>query len=161
MLTIRKMKYHFFSLICFVAMSGPVMAQNFIGDPGELVLIHGEIQAFSEAVMNSDAEAIGNAYTEDAKIFPNNREIIAGRAAITEYWSFFDNRKIPYHKIHPEEIKVIGNEAYDFGYYEGSSISAEGEKSNWRGKYVIIWKKVEGRWLIYADIWNRVQEEEG
>ena len=36
----------------------------------------------------SDAEAVGNAYCEDGKIFPSNKKIIKGREPITEYWNF-------------------------------------------------------------------------
>ena len=61
-----------------------------------------------------------------------------------------------FHKITPKEIKVVGNEAYDYGYYEGTTLRANGSESNWKGKYVIIWKKVAGEWKIYLDIWNRI-----
>ncbi|MEO0584930.1 MAG: nuclear transport factor 2 family protein [Bacteroidota bacterium] len=61
---------------------------------------------------------------------------------------------ITYHKVTPEEIKIIGDEAYDYGYYEGKTKSAERGESSWGGKYVIIWRKVEGEWKIYLDIWN-------
>ncbi|GAB5400360.1 MAG: hypothetical protein Aureis2KO_19450 [Aureisphaera sp.] len=130
-------------------------AQNLIGDEDEMNVILKNIQVFSELVMNSDFEGIGNTYTEDAKIFPTNKAIIEGREAITDYWKLPEGTVISYHKIIPEEIKIIGDEAYDFGYYEGAT-QKDGKESRWQGKYVIVWKKVGDDWKIYLDIWNRV-----
>lgn len=120
----------------------------------EIVLQH--IDAFSKAYMNADFDAIANSYSLDAKIFPNGSDIIDGREAIKEKWVIKDGSKILNHKITPLEIKFLGDYAYDFGYYEGKIESKEGEKSDFRGKYVIVWKKVEGKWKMYLDIWNRI-----
>ena len=132
-----------------------VQSQNLIGDEDEMNSILTNIENFSQLVMNGDYRGIGEAYTEDAKIFPSNKEIITGREAIAAYWELPEGTRISYHKIFPEEIKIIGDEAYDFGYYEGKTLR-DGKESRWRGKYVIVWKKVDGQWKIYLDIWNRV-----
>lgn len=97
------------------------------------------------------------AYTDDAKIFPNNMDIIEGRDAIITYWTLPEGVETIYHKITPEEIKILGNEAYDYGYYEGKTKRADGSELKWKGKYVIIWKKINEEWKIYLDIWNRIQ----
>ena len=96
-------------------------------------------------------------YTEDAKIFPSNREILEGKE-LSEYWnpSTASSWKTTYHKITPVELKVWGDEAYDYGYYEGTSSNGS-ESSNWKGKYVIIWRKVDSEWKIYLDIWNAIK----
>jgi len=113
--------------------------------------------AFSQALMNQDYDTVVDAYTEDAKIFPGRSKILAGKAAIRKYWTppAGSNRKTTYHKIMPEEIKILGKEAYDYGYYEGKSIGNDGKESSWGGKYVITWKEVEPDvWKMYLDIWN-------
>jgi ketosteroid isomerase-like protein len=56
--------------------------------------------------------------------------------------------------ITPVEIKVNGDFAYDYGYYEGETLFTNGRSSRWIGKYVIVWKKENGKWKIYLDIWN-------
>jgi len=113
--------------------------------------------AFSQALMNQDYDTVVDAYTDDAKIFPGNAKILTGKAAIRKYWTppAGSNRKTTYHKIMPEEIKILGNEAYDYGYYEGKSIGNDGKENSWGGKYVITWKEVEPDvWKMYLDIWN-------
>lgn len=113
--------------------------------------------AFSQALMTQDYDAVVNAYTDDAKIFPGRSKILTGKDAIRNYWTppAGSKRKTIYHKIMPEEIKILGKEAYDYGYYEGKSIGNDGEESSWGGKYVITWKEVEPDvWKMYLDIWN-------
>ena len=115
------------------------------------------IKAFSQALMNQDYDTVVDAYTDDAKIFPQNSKILTGKAAIRKYWTppAGSNRKTTYHKITHEEIKILGKEAYDYGYYEGKSIGNDGKESSWGGKYVITLKEVEPAvWKMYLDIWN-------
>lgn len=118
--------------------------------------------AFSQALMNGDYEAVVNAYTEDAKIFPGGTRILAGKAEIRKYWTppAGSQRKMTYHKIIPEEINIVGKEAYDYGYYEGKSTNNEGQEGGmFKGKYVITWKEVKPDvWKMYLDIWNSVRE---
>lgn len=124
-------------------------------------IIRKNIAAFSEALMNGDYDFVVNAYTEDAKIFPNGAKILAGHEAIRKYWTppADSKRKMTYHKVTPDEIKIIGNEAYDYGYYEGKSMGEDGKEYPFKGKYVITWKEVESDvWKMYLDIWNSVRE---
>ncbi len=113
------------------------------------------MKAFSAAYMRKDTEAIANMYTEDGKLFPGRRDILEGKEALMEYWKFAEGSKDLYHKLTPIEIQILGDYAYDYGYYEGSLTNAEGEPVNFNGKYVIVWKKIDGAWKMYLDIWNR------
>ena len=119
-------------------------------------IIHKNTAGFSQAYMNKDAEGIANYYSEDAKIFPGNSDIISGRAAIKKRWEFKEGVTGLYHKVTPSEIKIFENYAYDYGYYEGSITNKEGKKNDFKGKYVIVWKWVADDWKIYLDIWNRL-----
>ena len=109
--------------------------------------------------MAADYDAVVGAYTEDAKIFPGGQDILHGSEAIRDFWTPPADRtsKLVYHHITPEEIKIMGAEAYDWGYYEGKTLKADGTEVPWKGKYVIVWKEVgPGNWKIYLDIWNRI-----
>ncbi len=121
-------------------------------------LIRQEVRNFSANLMAGEKEKVVAAYTSDAKIFPNNTDILSGDD-LKEYWNPATpgNWKTTYHKVTPVEIKLMGDEAYDYGYYEGSSSNGD-QTSNWKGKYVIIWRKENGRWKIYLDIWNNIKE---
>ena len=114
------------------------------------------IADFSKQVVAGNAKAVAAMYTEDGKIFPGGRRIMEGQEVLEQYWTPSETARISYHKITPEEIKFIGDYAYDFGYYEGKTMTTEGETSDWAGNYVIVWKRVGEEWKIYLDIWNRI-----
>ena len=117
------------------------------------------IDAFSAALVGRDYDKVVDAYTPDASIFPDRRDILTGRDAIATYWTPPANAtsRTVHHRVTPEEIRLTGDsEAYDWGYYEGTTERADGSRANWRGKYVIVWRKLGSDWKIYLDIWNRV-----
>ena len=144
----------------FLLVSVPMIAssQTYTGKQKDIDAILAEVKAFSEYVMAGDAQKIAASYTSDAKIFPNKRDILSGRETIQNYWTLPSEIKIIYHKVIPQEIRVQGKEAYDYGYYEGTTQRADGTEVSWKGKYVIVWKKVGKKWKIYLDIWNRIEE---
>jgi len=115
-------------------------------------------QNFSKAYINGDIDGIMNSYTADAKIFPNNLEILDGDS-LKAYWTPRDNGyRTIHHKITSTEIKFFGDYAHDYGYFEGKTQSEDGTVSDWRGKYVVIWKKEAGKWKMYLDIWNAIRD---
>ena len=120
--------------------------------------ILGLIKGFSAAVVAGNTDAIADAYTADAKIFPGGTDIITGRSAIHTYWLPDSNSSYTHHAIYPEEITIQDTTAYDYGYYEVSGINGENSWGPYRGKYIIVWKKVpkEG-WKIHLDMWNKAK----
>lgn len=120
--------------------------------------ISAQAARFSQAYMDGDYDAMTAIYTADAKIFPGNAPIISGHAAIRDRWVLPEGVQILQHESTPEEIRLLGDYAYDYGYYAGTTRQADGSTSSWRGKYVIVWKREEGEWKMYLDIWNRVRE---
>lgn len=122
----------------------------------DLDIIKQNISAFSEAYMNGDIEGLVNMYTEDGKIMPNNRKIMAGKTDLLSYWTIPEGVKILHHKVTPSEIIIENDTAYDYGYYEGKTLTKDKKEVSWQGKYIIVWKKIDGEWKIYLDIWNNV-----
>lgn len=125
-----------------------------MGPDDDIQQILQEIQHFSKAYMRGDYQAIANAYTEDGKIFPNNADIVSGKESIEQRWTMPQGVHTLHHSITPLEIEILGDTAYDHGYYEGSTRYRNGTVSKWAGKYVIFWKKIKGEWKIHLDIWN-------
>ncbi len=136
-----------------------VFSQAYIGDEKEIQAILKNVTQFSKDYMNGNAEGIANAYTADGKIFPSNVEVIEGRDALIKYWTMPEGIKVKFHRVSPVEIFIQGDRADDWGYYEGITIGKDGKESAWKGKYVIVWKKINGEWKIYLDIWNRIEME--
>ena len=111
---------------------------------------------FSELYLKQDYEGLARLYTTDAKIFPSGSPIIEGYEAIKKRWSGSSDYTPLEHKITPREIIIQGDTAYDHGIYQGKNKNQDGAEVSYRGKYVIVWKKVKNNWKMYLDIWNRI-----
>jgi ketosteroid isomerase-like protein len=138
-------------LICSTSFS-----QKFIGKQKDIDQILKQSSAFSAAYMAGDYDSMVAIYTTDGKIMPNGTPIIEGHENIRARWVLPKGDQVAQHKSTPVEIRITGNTAYDFGYYEGETVKSSGERQTWKGKYVIIWRKENNTWRMYVDIWNRV-----
>lgn len=138
-------------LICSTSFS-----QQFIGKQKDIDQILKQSSAFSAAYIAGDYDAMVAIYTKDGKIMPNGTPIIEGHENIRARWALPEGDQVTQHKSTPVEIRITGNTAYDFGYYEGETVKSNGERQTWKGKYVIIWRKENNTWRMYVDIWNRV-----
>ncbi|MEP0986507.1 nuclear transport factor 2 family protein [Ekhidna sp.] len=125
----------------------------------DVELIKSQANQFSTYLMNGERDKVVAMYTKDAKIFPSDRDILEGEE-LANYWNPPGERswKTTKHRFMAVEIKIMGDEAYDYGYYEGTSTNGE-QTSDWKGKYVVIWRKEDGVWKIYLDIWNRIKND--
>ncbi|MFL1895197.1 YybH family protein [Aquimarina sp. 2-A2] len=133
-----------------------VQAQILNGNKEDIQTILKNTKDFSKYVMSSNYELIAASYTKDAKIFPNGTQILEGEDII-EYWTLPEGMSTTFHNITQTEISIASDTAYDYGYYEGKTKHKDGRISSWKGKYVIVWKKINGDWKMYLDIWNGVK----
>ncbi len=117
--------------------------------------ITGEIQKlndkFSQIFVSGDAHALSMLYTKDAKLFPVNADVIQGRETIEKAMAPMMSMGIKKYILKTVEAKSCGNLAYEEGRYEAYM---EGNRLIDQGKYLVIWKKVDGQWKIFRDIYN-------
>lgn len=147
------------TLLLLLLFGASGFSQNYIGKQKHIDAILKNAAQFSKDLINKNVDGIVNTYTTDAKLFPTGREILDGTEDITTYWTPREGYTTLTHKLTPIEIKVKGKEARDYGYYEGTSQNPEGEVFSWRGKYLVIWKRVGKEWKMYLDIWNRIDDK--
>ncbi len=106
-------------------------------------------------VARNDAEGIGNLYTADGVFMMANATIITGPKAIASAWAGL--MKLPAVSLTFQtsrlDIAKSGDLASDRGTYE---LAFDGKNGRIRdvGKFVIVWKKVKGKWMVAADIFN-------
>ncbi len=111
---------------------------------------------FSETYVSGDIDALTNMYTFDGKMFPGGKDIVEGRKAIKEQWTMKEGWKVLEHKLEVLELKILGDHAYDYGYYSVVNQKPDGTKVSFKGKYVVVWRRNPNEgWQIYLDIWNR------
>src|SRR5258706_9047746 len=105
---------------------------------------------FQTAFENSDSVGLGNLFTSDAKMMMPGSPSVEGRAAITSMVAKFMKMNI---KRTAKTIDVWGN---------GDLLTEEGTASLFdqkgteldHAKYLVLWKKEDGQWKLFRDMWN-------
>lgn len=108
-------------------------------------------EKFIEVFNKGDAAGLAALYTENGQLLPPNSDFITGREAIRAFWQGAMDMGIKSAKLETVEVAAIGNGASEIGKYV---LQGEGGKTLDTGKYVVIWKQVEGEWKLHRDIWN-------
>src|SRR5215469_4837498 len=106
---------------------------------------------FEQAISRGDAPGVGATYAENAKIFPANGHVVSGRAAITHFWQEAIDSGLKAMKLTSVEVEAHGDTAYEVGKW---SVPGEDSKMYDAGDYLVVWKRVNGQWKLYRDIWT-------
>ena len=107
-----------------------------------------------DAFNRGDAAAVAAHYTEDARRLPPNSPMIVGRESIQSIIQAAIDAGAGDLQATMMELSVNGDMAYEVGKYTLTVQPEEGEAFSDNGKYVEIWKRVNGSWKIKADIFN-------
>jgi len=98
---------------------------------------------------SGDAAGLASLYTDDGRLLPPNHPVVTGHKNIQAFWGALMQAGIR------AEVKTITALA------SGSTAVEEGMVKIYAGdmmvdelKYVVIWKKIKGNWMIHQDIWN-------
>ena len=117
--------------------------------------IRGEVDRWLQLVKAKDAAAIADLYAEDGAVMPPNAPIGKGRAAIQQTWAGmmqtpgFDLTFVPDQIV----VSSAGDMALDRGTYR-LRVAPNGAAQTDTGKYVVVWRKIDGKWKAAADIFN-------
>jgi uncharacterized protein (TIGR02246 family) len=117
--------------------------------------IRGQVDHWLQLVKARDAAGIAALYAEDGAVMPPNGPIGKGHAAIQQTWASmmgtpgFDLTFVPEQII----VSSSGDMALDRGTYK-LAVAPNGTAQTDSGKYVVVWRKVDGEWKAAADIFN-------
>ncbi len=104
-----------------------------------------------------NAARLGQLYCDDAVLMPPGESLITGRAAIRSWFkkAFARLGRI---RMVPREARSLRDEAFQVGTF----LMRLNLKSSApiAGKYVLLLRRTEGRWLIQYDIWNLSNQPE-
>lgn len=114
-----------------------------------------EVQ-WSKAAQENDVERFASFYADDASLFEPNSPVVTGKEAIREAVKklfatpglalSFQTAKV--------DVARSGDMAYTQGSYTMKMNDARGKPMTDTGKYVTVYKKVDGKWKAVADIFN-------
>lgn len=126
-----------------------------VADGFNLDSVKAEIAAsnstFGSGFATGDSANFVAHYTSDACINPSNMPQICGSAGINAYFNGG-------YKMGIRGIKITTNEVFggkdgvtETGTYE---IFVDKNVSVDKGKFIVLWKKTDGKWKMHRDIWN-------
>ena len=107
-------------------------------------------QRFLQFFASNDLAGLASCYTVDAQMLVANMDVITGRNAIASVFKF---TAVKGHTLDfkTHELDVTDGVAVEVGRYtrrrdDGSTFD--------RGKYMVVWKRVAGGWLIHRDMFS-------
>jgi uncharacterized protein (TIGR02246 family) len=106
---------------------------------------------FGAAVAAGNAAEVAGLYTDTATVMPPNGEAVSGRPAIEKLFQALIAAGIKGVTLTAQEVEAHGDSAIEFGAY---SVKDGTGKELDRGKYMVVWKRVQGQWKLHRDIWN-------
>jgi len=106
---------------------------------------------FIKAFSNGDAAALAELYTEKAQLLPPNSDFVRGKEAIQAFWQGAIDMGVKQAQLEIVEVEDHGDTAIEVSKFQ--MLDAEGQVLDY-GKYVVIWKKIEGKWKLHCDIFN-------
>ncbi|MBX3703093.1 MAG: nuclear transport factor 2 family protein [Steroidobacteraceae bacterium] len=103
------------------------------------------------AAFNSgDTTGLALMYSDDAEVLPPDEPIVSGHAAIEEFWKSYDPGQVRI-AVSEVETRRLGDYWFREGTYS-AIIPEEGEPRI--GKFIELWVKSGGAWLLYRHMWS-------
>ena len=98
---------------------------------------------------------VTNFYAPDAAVMPPNMPALRGRDAILQFWTgFLASGAVDLARTSTNVTQPSADTAIETGRYDLSLRPPSGQAIKDAGKYVVIWKKSNGRWWAAQDIFN-------
>ena len=114
--------------------------------------IRGKVDGLNEALTSQNDSAIALVYDTDAVVMPPNEHRIVGRTAIRAFFAqIWPMQAIL--SLAPVNVRINGEWAVEDGTWSWTMPSPRGEVRD-RGKYLVVWHRIDGDWRIAQDIWN-------
>ena len=105
---------------------------------------------FEDAARNGDLARLASLYTSNAIALPPDGRDVRGRENIKQMWGTIAQQiGLKDVRLNTLDLEILGDTAYEVG--EGVLTLSGGSAVV---NFVVVWKKVDGRWRLHRDIWN-------
>jgi ketosteroid isomerase-like protein len=108
-------------------------------------------ESYSERFMSNDSAFYIARYCADAEVYSPAVPAVKGRESIRKF--FYNDGKnkeakieLPAGNFYGNEDLVVEEGTYNFPDGKGGSVD--------KGKFIALWKKEDGIWKLYREIWN-------
>jgi uncharacterized protein (TIGR02246 family) len=131
--------------LCLVFLGAPALAQS-------RATIQKLNNQWAAALDKGDAAAVAAMYAENAYVLPPGHDMIEGRSSIEAFWRQAATQ-VGDAKLVTVDVQPLGpRAAREIGTVRLETKAQPPQQIV--GKYVVVWRKINGRWLLATDIWN-------
>ena len=110
--------------------------------------------SFEDAVRRGDVEAIANLYGPDAVVLAPDGPIVKGREGIRQLWMSDQRAWIEKHAARVSRTRDRRRYRNEVGNATLSMVPTGGKNETAEVKFLVIWKRSDGKWRLHRDIWN-------
>jgi uncharacterized protein (TIGR02246 family) len=135
--------------------SSPRISSDYSAGDAENAIRRANADFAVAARSGNAAVLVDNFYAPDAEIMAPNMLAFRGREAIRAFWNaFLANGSVDLALTSTNVTQPSSDVAIETGRYDLSIRPASGQAIKDAGKYMVLWKKSNGRWWAAEDIFN-------
>ncbi len=129
--------------------------ENILNQPWSLNKALAEItvpnRKFMEEIKNQDSESLSNLYTKDGLIMAPTAPPVCGHISIKAFWQSAMNKGLAKAELQTIDLEGDKEQLIEIGKY---TLYNKDDSILDIGKYLIVWKRVNNKWLISKDMFN-------
>ncbi len=112
-------------------------------------------RAFEDAVAAGNVDAIAALLAPDVVALPPDGPVVTGHEAVRQLWaSAISEHGMTRCQLTTDWLDVVGDVASEIGHATMTMAPPGGKSETARFKYLVVWKRLNGKWLLHRDIWN-------
>jgi uncharacterized protein (TIGR02246 family) len=135
--------------------SSPRISSDFSPGDAENAIRRANADFAANARAGNAQTLVNNFYSPDAVVMAPNLPALRGRDAIQQFWTgFLATGSVDLALTSTNVTQPSNDVAVETGRYDLSLRPASGQAIKDAGKYMVVWKKSDGRWWATADIFN-------
>lgn len=111
---------------------------------------------FADVLFKGDHQSLSSLFTADTLLLPAGKPLVRGRDAVVAFWTAASSN--PDRRLLSEfdaiDSLFEGGVVIECGRATITAVEGGREQLFDRGKYVVVWKREDGRWKRHRDIFN-------
>ena len=143
-------------LLALSACNKPAPRQTSVNRADEEKALRETDMSWADAASKKNLESVTSFYTVDATQLPPNAPVVVGPDALKKGWTDIFAMKDLALKWQPTMVQVAdsGEIGYTSGTFTMEFTDPNGVKVSDKGKYLEVWKKVDGKWKCHYDMFS-------
>jgi uncharacterized protein (TIGR02246 family) len=135
--------------------SSPRISSDYAPGDAENAIRRANADFAAAAHSGNAATLVDNYYAQNAEVMAPNLPAFRGRDAIRAFWTaFLATGSVDVALTITNVTQPSSDTAIETGRYDLSLRPASGQAIKDAGKYMVLWKKSNGRWWAAEDIFN-------